>query len=78
MQAQRLLVEGEEDTELVPNDDNTFTNFGYGVAIWDDIVVVSQPTANGGSVYAFHNGASGWEQTSRFQGSDTASGDLFG
>ena len=72
-----------EVKKLLASDGAHDDEFGGAVAVSGEIILVSARleeavSSNAGSVYAFERNGGSWDETDKFQGSNTGNGDQFG
>ena len=71
------------EQKLMASDGSIGNEFGYGVAVSGDKIIVGAPHCNldgvsTGAAYFYHRGTSGWNEVSKVFAKDATLGDLFG
>lgn len=73
----------EEEAFLEPSDGGNGDDFGYTVAIYDDVIVVGakehdDTASNGGAAYVYRYSGGSWTEEAKLESSDLAADDYFG
>ena len=74
----------QEESKLVPSDGESYSHFGYDVALSGDTAIISSPYDGeigtvGGSVYVLiRRGDGAWEEVQKLTPTDGEIGDFFG
>jgi len=78
-----ILVHGQNELKITPNDPAINDYFAWDVAIWGDVAVLGTPNDddygnNSGSVYIFNRFGTNWVQTQKIAAGNATASDQFG